>query len=354
MRKINRIHVGLISGSAVAAVLFIPVKIPFSVSGYGTIAPAGKWVLEKGADGQLIASTYDYVTGRSGGFSVVEFERGETIRLTLSPSVATGGSVFAGDTIGTIRSTQAEERLVVLTGELATARASLAAASAGEKAPLIREAQQRLAHARAEAEEHARRFARLETLFEKGMVSDQEYEIARSEAALLDIEVTIAESQLQAVATGDKSEQIDLFRSRVEALQQEIEVLRERLRSFTIISPFTGRLSRVRASDTLLVVSDTTSYVALLPVRWSAYPYLAPAQDVTIEPRGLSGSARGRLASLGRESQYVDGKPVLVAAALVTASATDLVPGMVVRWTVSCEPVPIHRYVRRFLSTIVE
>ncbi len=354
MRKLNRIGSGLIVGSAVAALLVVPVKIPFSVSGYGTIAPASKWILQKGADGQLIASTYDYVTGLSGGFSVVEFERGETIHFTLSPAIVGGGSVAAGDTIGTIRSTEAAERLIVLTGELATARATLAAASVGEKASLVRGAEQRLMHARAEAEEHARQFARLEALFEKRIVSQQEYEIAKGEVALLDIEVTIAESQLQAVSTGDKREQIELIQSRIEALQQEIDILRERLHSFTITSPFTGILSRVRASDTLLVISDTTAYVALIPVRWSAYPYLARARDVTIDPQGLPGSAKGKLAAVGKESQFVDGKPVVVAAALVTASSADLVPGMVVRWTVSCEPVPIHAYVRRLLRTVVE
>jgi hypothetical protein len=354
MRKRTRIGFGLIVGSAVAALFVVPVKIPFSVSGYGTIAPASKWVLQKGADGQLIASTYDYVTGLSGGFSVVEFERGETIHFTLSPAVVADGSVSAGDTIGTIRSTEAAERLIVLTGELATARATLAAASVGEKAPLVREAEQRLMHARAEAEEHARQFVRLETLFEKGIVSQQEYEIAKGEAALLDIEVTIAESQLQAVSTGDKREQIELIQSRVQALQQEIDVLRERLHSFTITSPFTGILSRVGASDTILVISDTTAYVALIPVRWSAYPYMARARDVAIDPQGLSGSAEGKLAAVGRESQFVGGKPVVVAAALVTASSADLVPGMVVRWTVSCEPVPIHAYVGRLLRTVME
>ena len=171
----------LIVGSAITVMLIMPVKIPFSVRGYGTIAPVSKWVLEKGPDGQLIASTYDYVTGVSGGFNVVEFERGETIQFALSPSVAAGGSVSAGDTIGTIRSTEAMERLTVLNGQLATAHATLAAASVGEKESLVREAQQRLTHARAAAAEHGRQLARLETLFEKGIVSEQEYEIARGE-----------------------------------------------------------------------------------------------------------------------------------------------------------------------------
>lgn len=354
MRKLNRVGLGLIVGSAVAALLVVPIRIPFSVSGYGTIAPASKWVLQKGADGQLIASTYNYVSGVSGGFSVVEFERGETIHFTLNPAVVADGSVSAGDTIGTIRSTEAAERLTELTGQLATARATLAAASVGEKASLVREAEQRLMHARAEAEEHSRQFARLETLFDKGIVSQQEYEIAKGEVALLNIEVAVAESQLQAVSTGDKREQIELIQSRIGALQQEIDILRERLHSFAITSPFTGILSRVRASDTLLVISDTTAYVALMPVRWSAYPYLAQAQDVSIDLQGLSGSATGKLAVVGKESQFVGGKPVLVAAALVTASSANLVPGMVVRWTASCEPITIHAYVRRFLRTVVE
>ncbi len=337
----------------VGGFLLFPLNIPYELVSYGKIMPAHRWVLSKGTDGQLIASSINYETGVSEGYRVSQFERGAEMRFTLHPSLIAEGYVAVGDTIGSIYASDVEERLAELNGQLAVAQAALEANVVGEKPSVIREAEQHLAHARAEAVEQQKIVARLQQLYEKNLIAEQEFEVARSKANQLDIVVSIASAQLEAVQTGEKSAQIKLRHARIEAFHQERAALERRLQSFVITTPIEGKISRTFSSDTLLVISDTTTYVAFIPIKWNDYKYLSEAQSVSIRSRGAIQTVTGELVSLDKEVHVIQGEQVVVVAAVLKKVSGEIMSGMLAQCVITCKPVSTLEYVRRVFNAMM-
>lgn len=324
---------------AAAASLWVP--LPHSVTSTGIVFPSARWALTKGPDGQLVGNLFNYATGLSEGFSVTQFARGETVRIQIHPNVAALGRVGVGDTVASVFSTEAEESLAELTGELAVARAALASGSAGEKEPLVEALEHQLARATAAASHQHRELDRVSSLFDEKMIPEQEFEEVRSAADLADAEVAIAQSQLDVARSGEKPEQIQLRRSNIEALSRQIDVLEERLSSLTITSPLEGAVSRGMSPDTLLIVSDTRSLVLLIPVSWEDHKYALEARHVTVEFEGSNQGTTAELVSFQPEVRLFGGEPAVVARALVPQAPEGLVPGMMARCVIHCGPITI-------------
>lgn len=339
--------------SITCVVLFLPIRFSNSIESFGKIIPIRQWILAKGADGELITSMIDNKAGVNEGYNIIQISRGETMRFRINSSIVSDGSVAAGDTIGTVYSSDAEERLTALQGQLLTARAELAVGIGGRKESVVREVEQRLAYAREDADKQQRNLDRLQQLFEKELISIEEYEEAQGKANLLRIEIAIVEAELEAVTTGEKSEQINLFHSRIEALEQEIAILCERMRLFSIISPLAGKVSRCYSSDTLLIVSDVSEYVALIPVKLSDCSYVSQAQRVSIGNDGSAIASDGKLLALDNEIHFLNKGQIRMATALLTEPSDDLFSGMVTQCKILCEPVTMREYVLRYLCFII-
>jgi multidrug efflux pump subunit AcrA (membrane-fusion protein) len=162
---------------------------------------AQKWILTSGGSGQLVTSIINYKNGTNRGYNISQFAREGSMHLTFSPLVDTGDFIREGDTIATIYSSETEENLADITGQLATLRATLAVDSNGEKESIVREYELRLAHAR-EAESNQRLIlARQKALLEKNLISQQEYDIAANQESLMVVEIEIARAQLESART---------------------------------------------------------------------------------------------------------------------------------------------------------
>lgn len=341
--------IGALAFVGTLALFLVPMKIPYSIEVPGRMMPIREWILTTGENGQLRATLYDHIPGTMRTYSVTQFERGDVMRFTLHPAIRPGASVATGDTVGVIYSNKTEHQLAQLTGALSTAMASLNLYRSGEKESVIREAQQRLAHAREQAEEQRKILERLRMLYERDFISEQEIEIAESTLGLYDIHVTIAEAQLQTVQTGSKEEQIDLVCSRIRALKEEMNTVRKRLEHLTLISPLSGVVFRFFSGDTLVAMGDTAAYVVVMPVKWKDRRYLTSKQEVTLNVDGLHSSLHGTLLQLGRVVQVLNGQQVLWATAIVKPNAEGLAPGLIVRCSISCEPVRPIQYLGRVI-----
>ncbi|MFH1515139.1 MAG: hypothetical protein ABIG42_06740, partial [bacterium] len=194
---------------------------------------------------------------------------------------------------------------------------------------------------------------RLQIMYQKKLISQQEYEIAKGKSDLLEIEVSTAEAKLETVKTGVKPAQINLLTTQITALQQEIAAIQKRMQTHTIISPISGKINRVFSSDTLLVISDTSAYTAFIPVKCDELPYLSRAEIVNLILTGSSKSIRGKLLSLDKEMRFINGEQVVTATGLFTGISTDILPQMIVRCEIVCESVTALEYAKRFLNAML-
>lgn len=326
------------------------VHVPSTVRSYARIASAHEWILARGQDGQLIASTFNYVTGLNEGYRVSHF--GSSVYFAMHPSIVPGHVVAIGDTVGSVHSSEMQERLIALNGQLVAARGLMAVNATGQKEAVVDEARQRLQFAKRKKEEHRRVLDRSRRLLEASLISQGEYENVESEANRLTDEIKIAEANLEAARTGAKAEQLDLAQANITAIENEIAAIRSRAATYTLTAPIAGTITRASSSDTLLTISDTTSYVALIPVKWMDYSRVATRPMPRLKVMGGARSILGQVIALGTEMQLLQGQQVVMATALLEGSGEALMPGMLAKCCIECQRVTVFEYVKGLLKTL--
>jgi len=348
----HRNQKAVIIAIALIVIIFIlfllPIKIPYSIRAYCRIQPSQKWILTSGGSGQIVTSIINYKNGTNKGYNISQFAREGSMHLTFSALVESGDYINKGDTIATIYSSETEENLADLTGQLATLQATLAADSKGEKESIVREYELRLTQAQ-EAEANQRLIlARQKSLLEKNLISQQEYDIVANQESLMVVEIGIARAQLESARTGAKQEQINLLKTQIEALERRLEAIHKREHAFSIVSPISGKICRQYSPDTLLVISDVSSYVALIPFKLREAAHLTPGMKVRVFADGSKNKINGRLILVDRDVYALSGEQACVATAIIEDNGADLTTGMFGNCIVRCKPVSIPEFIWDF------
>ena len=351
MKRINKKYLGVIVLCSVLGLLiFVPFKTPFSIKAYGKICPSKQWILEKGDNGQIIQRIINYETGLIENYSVIQFDRGETGEFAFYSDVSSKNIINKGDTIAVISSSDLNERLVALKGELEIATANLSASRVGEKESIIHEYKNRLEQAKAEYEEQQNIWKRVQKLYSNRLTSLEEYESTKNKVNLRLLSVSLASSQLETVQTGEKPEQIKLLFTQIEVLQCELKTLEKRLESYTIQSPFKGRTSSLLNSDTLLVISEIFPNILLVPIQTNKYEMIKRARTINLNSTGLNQPAKGKLVSVNQEPKIIQGESVLIATVLVEDEFDQSLTSSIAECTFECEPISLFEYVERLLN----
>lgn len=342
---------GVAAGALVVLLLGLPVRFPYVVSTFAAVTPEHRWVLSKTADGQLIASTFNYRSGLSEGYRVSTFNPGSSISFALQPSLTPGQTVAMGDTIGSLYSSEVAERLISLNGQLAAARNMLAVNASGQKDAVVKEAVQRLLSARRRRDEYQHTLDRAQKLFDQHVISAGEYEPVRSEANALDDEITIAQAAVEAAQTGAKPEQLELMNTNIAALQSEIAAVKGRAATYTVTAPITGLVTPTFSPDTLVTIAGP-EYLALIPVRWTDSRHLAATPGARLTVMGITPPVHGTVIALNPELHVINGRPVVIAIARLDAAPAQLMPGMLLPCRIHCAPVTAAAWSREFLASL--
>jgi len=334
----------------VAAILAVsPPEFASTIQVPGKVVPRLEWSLIHGERGQLVSALHDHLEGATKHFEVVDFDRGDQVRFELHPGLGT--SVSIGDTIGSFHSAELERRRVRLEGQLAGEVSALAMFAVGEKAADIEESELLLDYRKTQLDWHEREMVRLRSLREQGLVPQADFEMAENELALRQMKVGIAAAGLQSVKTGAKERELDWRRTRVRALRAELDLVQQRLGQAAFVSPIVGHLGRSSARDTLAVVSDTTSYFVLMPIRWQDRDKVSVGREVGFLVEDTGRRLSGRIASVGRQVEMINGEQFLSVKALVSAGGTALVPGLMVRCFLEQAAVGPWEFIRRLFSS---
>ena len=351
MKQINKNQIVFATAILLFGImLFIPIKIPYSIKGYSKIVPVKKWMLTKGADGELIANTINYLTGTGENFSVTQINRGENVQFFMNTSIISKGYVSAGDTIAFFESSQAEEQLVELVGELEIAKALMKSNVSGEKEALIRQAKKELDFAITESAELEKIFQRYKQLINKNLVSSEEFESALNKSRLAKLEIDIATAKLQAIQSGVKKEVVEINQAKINKLQKQLDVLQKRRNLFTIICPISGKITKSYSPDTLIIVTENNSHLALLPIKYEDCFSVHKNQMVKLMPEGSKYILDGKVLSIDKEIKILNNHQTVMATVLVSEPAEDLQMGMIVKCTINCEPIILSKRIRNFLK----
>lgn len=336
---------------ALIIVLWLPVTVPRRIESHGKVLPLKKWYVQRSADGTISTHISDYVAGISQRSQTFNAERGDQMQFQLAAKVAAGTSVATGDTIATVYSMRLVRELTELSGELAQARAALDVVVSGEKPALVAAANARLDYAQQAVIEQQKVLARLEPMLEKGMISQQEFDIEAGKANLLDIEVAIAQAQLETAQTGEKPTQRALLETQIRALQEQLRALQNEAGAMHINAPFSGELIKHLSSDTLLSVLDISGWVVIFPLKLEDMGDINSGDSVFVHAGHNGDIQKGVIINIQPEVHQLQGAQVQILTARLHATK-GLAPGMVAKCRVASEPVPIGKATRRFLNNL--
>jgi hypothetical protein len=328
-------------------------SVPESVVTQGRVVPAAEWVLVKNEDGTLTTMLYDYAGGSAQSYSVSQFERGDAVEFSLNAGIIGNGPIRAGDTIGSIRSNESERRLAQLRGQLTTAIAALNLSQSGQKEADVAVAERRLSYAQEQLARQRRIVDRLAPQRERGFISAEEFDEAESALRLHELGISIAEAELESARTGERYQQIDMDRSRIEAIEREIATLERRIDDYTLVSPISGRLRRSFSSDTLLIVSDVSSHIVFMPVRWQDRHRVRVGQTVRVSIPGDRTRMEATVVEIDSAVRTISGQPTVVAVARLENSPFPDVAGISARCVISGTRTPIAIHIERFVSSLL-
>jgi multidrug efflux pump subunit AcrA (membrane-fusion protein) len=316
--------------------LFLPIKFPYTITSKGKIFPYQTWTLAKTTSGRLITSLNDNSTGSNHGFSIIQFEQGDAVQFKLSPKVLQNDTISAGDTVGYIISSEIEKDIQKLKGELETARASLNVKTSSEKESVIEAEKNKLSFAEKELEEQTKIFERKKKLFDKDLISQQEFEADEARFELAKINISIAQERLRTVSSGAKSEEINFANTQINVLENEIDVLRKRFESNNILSPITGITERSYSSDTILVVNDIYKTVSIVPVKWDDIKKIKIGQIVTISSAVIDEVIYGKVFAIDNNITSLNNLQYVFVTILSDDRNMDFKNGLIVECNFDC------------------
>lgn len=349
----RRVFIALAVIGAILIGVFLPVRIPCTITTPCRLLPNREWLLIRDMAGGTISSfLVDHRSTASDRHATAEPLRGDTFTLSMNTAFAPGDRVAAGDTIAVIDSFEAERELFALRREREVQQALLQVAETGEKQALIDAARQRLAHARELLDEQKRITARLDELQAAGFAPYQEYEIARSTEELYRIGIMIAEAEVQSLTTGAKPEEVDLIRATIESYDHEIGAIEAKLDAYTITAPLTGLLLQTPAPDTLAWIADTSSFIAFIPLRLGIESQVSTGQEVRLTLPGSGSELTGSIEFIGNAALNAMSEQVVIATARFIPDGVSPRIGSVVECEIICPPIIIRSYLSRIIRNL--
>lgn len=335
------------------AIVLLPVELQYKLKVQGKLLPAREWLLYKGTDGRLTSVLTDYFAGINKSYNVALFDRGDAMQFEFHPKLHSGAVVKQNDTIARIYSNEIERLIENLKGQIAGARASLTMNMTGEKEAIINQEKNNLTYALKQAEEQKKILDRVEALYKRGLASQEEYEIAKGTFDLYEINVLISKSRLESVETGAKQEMIGLIKSQISALEKELAVLLRRSENFVLISPMEGYVNRKTNSDTLLIISDTSKYALLIPIKVPDKKFISTNQKVDIYINGKYQNVNSNIIELDNNVSLLNGIQVLTALARIDNTNEDMIPGLLVDAYIHTDRLSPVKYLQRIWQRLV-
>ncbi len=337
----------------IIVIIFLPIEYPSSINSKGKLLPHKTWLISKETDGRLTTELLDNVTGLNNEFSVTQFERGDAVQFKFNLDLISLGIVQQGDTIGYVISNEIEKDIEKLKGELISAKALLNVQTSSEKESVIEEEKSKLVFAEKELEEQTKIYERKKKLFDRDLISQQEFEADEARYELAKININIAKERLRSVQSGAKAEEIDYASTQISTIENEIRVLQKRYESNNIISPIAGNVTRSFSSDTLLIINDVSKNIVLIPIKWQDSGKLKPEQQVVVSSPNINETLQGKVFSIGNAVKTLNGIQFIMVTAVFEDSISQLKPGLLVDCKIHIDDSTALELIKEFFKPVL-
>lgn len=328
-RRVRSLWLGLLGvlGLMILCSAYLPME--GRVSGYCLLEPARAWSLVERQVGSYESRTEDRIAGRILSCRIHQFSREAVLELGLRATDLAATRVEAGDIVAELRSSNLDLELAERSTALAEARSRLANLRAGAKPAALKHARLRQERAASELAAQAAHYARSQGLFAEGGISVQEWEEIQAQRELLQLDLSLADTELEVLESGDRPTEIAGAEEALSSLERELQALESVHAGMAIRSPFAGELRMNPETGVLLRVAALDTLVAsiLLPQRRA--DELAPGQAVHALIPGLGNEVfHGTLLRVEQDVIPTERGPYIRAVGLLPRAGGRLEAGM--------------------------
>jgi hypothetical protein len=328
------------------------VQIPVSVTGPCYVSAALEWRLSTPEPGKMAAELISRrpPSGRR-QVRLYQFAREDFVSYESEPDVCGGKTVQEGQIVGRIRSVDNESLLRETIAQVDEAAATLALLRAGSKAEILEHARWMAVRAYKNSSAVTAELDRKERLFEHGLVSLEELELARSMCELAQVDVRIAEAELSVAEAGEQQEAQQAALHVLESLRSRAEGLREKVSWLEIRAPFTGVVTARTDTSEVLSILKTDSMAVEVPVRETDIHLVKVGQEFMMRVESLpSERFHGDIRAIGYSARRIAGEDRIIVTGLVENTDSSLRHGVSGLVEIKCGQYPLLEYMSRQVS----
>lgn len=334
------------------AVLFLPVKIPYTLRSIGNVLPSQEWRLVQDGTGSLSASLQDNQSGAVTRISSWQFERGDLFDLQMAIDPNSGEMFHKGDTIVRIYSSISNQQILDLENLIKVKSAIGKELSTGEKQTIIREAEERLASAKELFVLKQRELEMGQKLIADGVIADIEYQRIKNAYDVAKIEVQVAEKTLQVASTGAKTETLEVNTTEINTMRKQLDFLKNRNVRYVITAPFDGIVSRLYELGQVLVLHRVSECVVQVPVKVEELAYIGKNPQVVITDPASMERYNAKILSVSSQTQVVNMRSVGFLICMISAlpDKPPVTLGNAAVCEVICDDLTPFQYLKRLMK----
>lgn len=337
------------------------VEVPYIIRSRGLIIPVEEWSLVRSSGGVLVQVHENHRSGVISQYSVSEFQRGDVVRYVFNEDLLNHGRVEKGDTVAWVYTSDIHLEVISIRGELAYQQSLLDVYLSGDRPEEIAVAEGRIELARQELENQEKQTERTIRLHMKGVVAQQEYELAVNELKVRQYALEIANAQHQALIAGRKAADLEVVRSRIAYLELQLDQLKQHMDAFHLVSPLSGIVIRDRnplldnQAEPVLRIADFSSMMVFLPVDHHEGQYAETGYGVRFHSASGVFSREGRVVSIDNTIRLMNNRPKIFLGAVVEDDTDGMVlRNMMVEAGVVCDTIRLWEYIRRMTRGVMQ
>ncbi len=268
----------------VLAAILIPVSL--KINAPLTIAPLERYTIKGGANSQLEISWFKGGIDQKPANRVYQFSISDFAVLDIKPTLTPGTYVDSGTILLEISSDHFISQLEQTEAEIDKARAEYELLLSDPKTAELAKVKAELEESRLEQIRVENEYQRSRKMWEKGLISEEEWDAAKTARYVQNKKVQIAQSEFDLLREGPKSEELLKQDAEINRLLAKARYLQQQIESCTIRAPFNGRLTLFGVDDELVSVANTDTMEAVIRVPEDQIDILNVGQDLTFRVAG--------------------------------------------------------------------
>lgn len=331
--------------------VFVPVKIPYTLVSIGNVLPAQEWRLIQDAGGGLSSSLQDNQRGVVERISSWQFERGDLFDMQLAIDPNSSQMVHKGDTIIRIYSSISNQQILDIENLIKVKSAISKELSTGEKPPVVQEAEKRLLSAKETYEQKSKELEIAKKLKEDGVTAELEFSRIKNEFEVAKIAIQIAEKSLQVANTGMKNETVQVNTTEIATLKKQLEFLKNRNIKYAITAPFDGVVSPIYEIGQVLVLHKVSECVVTIPVKVEEMVFLGKNPQILVNDPINTKKYNAKLLSKSPTTQIISMRSVGFLNCIITPYDNNqpITMGLGAKCEVHCDDLTPWQYLTRLM-----